>query len=175
MEKWHIVIILCANYFFYCCYYPRYGLTPILRFLTVKQWLLNQQTKMKQPFICMQKQLCVRICFMCVCGIIIPASGFLQLAGSPGNLHIARPKYQNFTISPSSEYSQLISFRIGWLDLLALQGTLKSLLECHNSKASIVHHSAFFMVQFHTWLLGKPKLWLDGPLLANRCLYFLMH
>ena len=45
----------------------------------------------------------------------------------------------------------------------------------HNSKASILQHSAFFMVQFHTGLLGKPKLWLDGPLLANWCLYFLMH
>ena len=126
---------------------------------------------MKQPFICMQKQLCVRICFMCVCGIIIPASGFLQLVGSPGNLHITWPKYRNFTISPSSEYSELISFRIGWLDLLALQGTLKSLLECHNSKASLVHHSAFFMVQFHTrktkaltrWtFVGKPM-----PILFN--------
>ena len=58
-------------------------------------------------------------------------------------------KYWNFSfsISPSSEYSGLISFRMDWLDLLAVQGTLKSLLQCHSSKASILRHSAFFMVQ----------------------------
>ena len=50
--------------------------------------------------------------------------------------------------SPSDEYSGLISFRIDWFDLLAVQGTLKSLLQHHNSKASILQHSAFFIVQF---------------------------
>ena len=52
-----------------------------------------------------------------------------------------------WSISPSNEYSGLISFRINWLDLLAVQGTLKSLLQHHNSKASILQHSVFFMVQ----------------------------
>ena len=75
----------------------------------------------------------------------------------------------SFSISPSDEYSGLISFRMDWLDLLAVQGTLKSFLQHHSSKASVLWHSAFFIVQryIHTWLLGKPKLWLDGPLLAN--------
>ena len=54
----------------------------------------------------------------------------------------------SFSISPSNEYSGLISFRMDWLDLLAVQGTLKSLLEHHSSKASILQHSAFFIVQF---------------------------
>ena len=54
---------------------------------------------------------------------------------------------QSFSISPSNEYSGLISFRIDWFDLLAVQGTLKSLLQHHSSKASILRHSAFFMVQ----------------------------
>ena len=53
----------------------------------------------------------------------------------------------SFSISPSSEYSGLISFRMDWLDLLAIQGTLKGFLQHHSSKASIVWHSAFFMVQ----------------------------
>ena len=53
----------------------------------------------------------------------------------------------SFSINPSNEYSELVSFRIDWLDLLALQGTLKSLLQRHSSKASILWHSAFFMVQ----------------------------
>ena len=59
------------------------------------------------------------------------------------------PKYWSFSfnISPSNEYSGLISFRMDWLDLLAVQGTLKSLLQHRSSKASILQHSAFFMVQ----------------------------
>ena len=64
-------------------------------------------------------------------------------------LRIRWPKYWSFSfsISPSSEYSGLISFRMDWLDLLAVQGILKSLLQHHSSKASILQHSAFFMVQ----------------------------
>ena len=64
-------------------------------------------------------------------------------------LCIRWPKYWNlsFSISPSSEYLRLISFRIDWFDLLAVQGTLKSLLQHHSSKASILWPSAFFMVQ----------------------------
>ena len=64
-------------------------------------------------------------------------------------LHIKWPKYWSFSfsISPSSQYSGLISFRIDWFDLLAVQGTFKSLLQHHSSKASILRCSAFFMVQ----------------------------
>ena len=64
-------------------------------------------------------------------------------------LHIRRPKYWSFSfsISPSSEYSGLISFRMDWLDVLAVQGTLKSLIQHHGSKASILRCSAFFLVQ----------------------------
>ena len=64
-------------------------------------------------------------------------------------LCIRWPKYWSFSfnISPSNEYSGLISFRIDWLDLLAVQGTLKSLLQYHSSKASILWHSAFFIDQ----------------------------
>ena len=64
-------------------------------------------------------------------------------------LHIRWPKYWSFSfsISPCNEYSGLISFRMDWLDLLAVQGTLKSLLQYHSSKASILRRSAFFTVQ----------------------------
>ena len=64
-------------------------------------------------------------------------------------LLIRWPKYWSFrfSISPSNEHSGLISFRMDWLDLFAVQGTLKTLLKHHNSKASILQHSAFFMVQ----------------------------
>ena len=64
-------------------------------------------------------------------------------------LHIGWPKYWSFSfsINPSNEYSELISFRMDWLDLLANQGALKSLLQHHCSKASILRRSAFFIVQ----------------------------
>ena len=76
------------------------------------------------------------------------------------DLPVRWSKYWSFSISPSSEQSGLIPFRIDWFDLLLVQGTLKSLLQHHSSKASILWHSAFFMVQLsHLYrLLEKPQL-----------------
>ena len=73
----------------------------------------------------------------------------IRVFSSESVLRIRWPKYWNFSfsISASNEYSGLISFRIDWLNLLAVQGTLKSLFQCYSSKASILQHSAFFMVQ----------------------------
>ena len=76
-------------------------------------------------------------------------------------LRIRWPKYQSFSfsISPSSEYSGLISFRMDWLDLLPIQGTLKSLLQHHSSKASILRHSAFFIVQLsHPYMTNAKTI-----------------
>ena len=86
-------------------------------------------------------------------------------------LHIRWPKYWSFTfsINPSSEYSGLISFRMDWLDLLAVQGTPKSLLQHHSSKASILQCSAFFTVQFfHPYMtIGKTIALIKWTLLAK--------
>ena len=73
----------------------------------------------------------------------------IRVSSNESVLHIRWPKHWSFSfsVSPSSEYSGLIFFRIDWLDLLAVQGTLKSLLQHHSSKASILRHSAFFIVQ----------------------------
>ena len=71
----------------------------------------------------------------------------IRVFSSESVLHIRWPKYWSFSVSPSNEYSGLISFRMDWLDLLAVQGTLKSLLQYHSWKALILQHSAFFMVQ----------------------------
>ena len=83
--------------------------------------------------------------------LLHPTSIFpsIRVFSSESVLHIRWPKYWNFSfsISPSNEYSGLMSLKIGWLDLLAVQGTLKSLLQQHNSKALILWCSAFFMVQ----------------------------
>ena len=80
-----------------------------------------------------------------------PALNLSQHQGlfSESVLCIRWPKYWSFSfsISPSNEHSRLISFRMHWLDLLAVQGTLKSLLQHHSSKASVLQHSAFFIVQ----------------------------
>ena len=75
----------------------------------------------------------------------------IRVFSNESALHIRWPKHQSFSfsISPSNEYLGLISFRTDWLDLLAVQGTLKSLLQHHSSKASILQCSAFFMVYSH--------------------------
>ena len=85
-----------------------------------------------------------------LCGpLLLPPSIFpsIKVFSNKSVLRIRWPKYWNFRISPSNEYSGLIFFRMDWLDLLAVQGTLKSLLQHHSSKASILWHSAFFIVQ----------------------------
>ena len=94
--------------------------------------------------------------------LLLPASVFpsIRVFSDESVLRIRWPKYWSlsFSISPSNEYSGLISFRMDWLDLLGVQGTLKSLLQHHSSKASVLWHSAFFIVQLsHPYMTtGKP-------------------
>ena len=83
--------------------------------------------------------------------LLLPPSIFpsIMVFSNQSVLHISGPKYWSFSfsISPSNEYSGLISFRMDWLDLLVVQGTLKSLFQHYSSKASVLQHSAFFIVQ----------------------------
>ena len=94
--------------------------------------------------------------------LLLPPSIFPNIRVFPNEsvLHMRWPKYWSFSfnISPSNEYSGLISFRMDWLDLLAVQGTLKSLIQHHSSKTSILWHLAFFIVQLsHPYMTpGKP-------------------
>ena len=83
------------------------------------------------------------------CSLLLLPSVFPSIIvfSNESALHIRWPKYWSFSISPSNEYSGLISFRIGWFDLFAVQGTLNSLLQHHSLKASILWCSEFFMVQ----------------------------
>ena len=93
--------------------------------------------------------------------LLLPPSTFpsIRVFSNESVLCIRWPKYWSFSfsISPSSGYSGLISFRMDWLDLHTVQGTLKSLLQHHSSKASILQHSAFFIVQLsHPYMtIGK--------------------
>ena len=93
-------------------------------------------------------------------------------------LHLRWPKYWSFSfsISPSNEYSGLISFRIDWLDLLAVQGTLKSLLQHHSSKPSILQCSAFFMVQLsHPYMATGKTIALTRQVFVGKVISLLFN
>ena len=112
--------------------------------------------------------------------VLLPPSIFpsIRVFSNESVIHIRWPKYWNFSfsISPSNEYSELISFRMDWLDLLAVQGTLKSLLQNHSSKASILQLLAFFIVQLsHSYMTtGKTIFLTRWTLLAKQYLCFLI-
>ena len=95
----------------------------------------------------------------------------IRVFSNESALHIRRPEYWSFrfSISPSNEYSGLISFRTDWFDLLAGQGTLKSLCQHHSSKASVLRCLAFFMVQLsHTYMIiGKTTAWTIRTLVSK--------
>ena len=84
----------------------------------------------------------------------------IRIFSNESALHVRWPNFWSFSfsINPSNKNSVLISFRIDWFDLLAIQGTLKSLLQYHSSKASILQHSAFFMVQFSHLYMTTGKI-----------------
>ena len=96
----------------------------------------------------------------------------IRVFSNESALHIRWPKYWSFNISPSNEYSGLIAFRTDWFDLRATQGTLKSLLQHHNSKASILWGSVFFMVRLsHLYMTtGKTIALIIWTLLPNSIL-----
>ena len=126
-----------------------------------------------------------RWCHPTVSSTVIPSSSCPQsflASGSFSMKTILRsrwPKYRrfSFSISPSDEYSGLISLRSDWLELCAVQGTLESLLQHHSLKASILRHSAFFMVQLtHPYMTtGKTIALIYRPLLAKWHLRFLIY
>ena len=92
-----------------------------------------------------------------------PISPSIRVFSNESTLLMRWPKYWSFSfgIIPSKEIPGLISFRMDWLDLLAVQGTLKSILQHHNSKASILRRSAFFTVQLSHPCMTTGKAWLD--------------
>ena len=90
----------------------------------------------------------------------------VRVLSNESALRITWPKYWNFSISPLNEYSRLISFWIAWLNLLAVQGTLKSLLQHHSPKAYVLWHSAFFTVQ-----LSHPYLTYGKTIALTICIF----
>ena len=114
-------------------------------------------------------------CLLLLLPSIFPS---IRVFSKESALHIRWQKYWNFSfsISPFNEYSGLISFRIDQLDLLAVQGTLKSLLQHHSSKASILRLSAFFMVQLsHPYLTTGKTIALTRWTFVSKVMFLLFH
>ena len=114
------------------------------------------------------------------CPLLFPPSIFpsIRVFSNDSFLRIEYPKYWSFSfsISPSNEYSGLISFRIDWLDFLAVQATLKSLLQHHSSKASILWYSAFFMVQLsYPYMTTRKTIDLTRQTFVGKIMSLLFH
>ena len=110
------------------------------------------------------------------CPLLLLPSIFpsIKVFSNESVLCIRWPKYWSFSISPSSEYSWLISFRIDWFDLLVVQRTLKSLLQQHSSKASILQHLAFFTVQLsHSYVATGKTIALTRQTLVGKVMSLL--
>ena len=102
----------------------------------------------------------------------------IRVFSNESALHIRWPKYWSFSfsINPSNEHPELISFRIDWLDLPVVQGTLKSLLQHHSSKASILQHSAFFRVQLsHPYMTTGKTIALTRWTFVGKVIYLLFN
>ena len=112
--------------------------------------------------------------------LFLPPSIFpsIKVFSNESVLHIRWPKYWsfNFSISPPNEHSGLICFRIHWFDLFAVQGTLKSLIQYHSSKASILGHSAFFIVQLsHPYMITGKAIALTGQAFVGKVMSLLFN
>ena len=110
--------------------------------------------------------------------LLLPIPPIIRVFSNESTLHMRWPKYWSFSfsISPSNEHPGLISFRMDWLDLLAVQGTLKSLLQHHSSKASILRCSAFFIVQLsHPYMTTGKTIALTRRTFVGKVMSLLLH
>ena len=110
--------------------------------------------------------------------LLPPIPPSIRVLSNESTLHMRWPKYWSFSFSilPSKEIPELISFRMDWLDLLAVQGTLKSLLQHHSSKALILQHSAFFTVQLsHPYMTTGKTINLTKRTFVGKVIYLLFN
>ena len=110
--------------------------------------------------------------------LLLPPSIFpsIRVFSNESVCHIRWPKYRSFSISPSSEYSGLISFAIDWFDLLEVQGTLKCVLQHHSLEVSVLQHSAFFMVQLSCAYMTTGKtIALTGQIFVGKVMSLLFN
>ena len=119
-----------------------------------------------------------RLILCCPLLLLPPIPPSIRVFSSESTLHMRWPKYWNFSFSiiPSKEIPGLISFRMDWLDLLAVQGTLKSLLQHHSSKASILRHSSFFTVQLsHSYMTTGKTIALTRRTFVGKVISLLLN
>ena len=112
------------------------------------------------------------------CRQSLPEGGSIRDFSNESTLHMRWPKYWSFSFNtiPSKEHPGLVSFRMDWLDLLAVQGTLKSLLQHHNLKASILWHSAFFTVQLsHPYMTTGKTIALSRRTFVGKVMSLWLH
>ena len=110
--------------------------------------------------------------------LLPPIPSSIRVFCNESTLRVRRPKYWSFSfrVSPSNEHPRLISFRMDWLDLLAVQGTLKSLLQHHSSKASILQCSAFFIVQLsHPYMITGKTIALTRWTIVGKVMFLLFN
>ena len=116
---------------------------------------------------------------LCCCLVFLPSIfSSIRIFSNESVLRIRWPKYWSFSfnISPSNEHPGLISFRMDWLDLLAVQGTLKSLLQHHSSKVSILRCSAFFIIQIsHRYLINRKTIALTRWIFVGKVMSLLFN
>ena len=114
----------------------------------------------------------------CLLLLLPPIPPSIRVFSNESTLHMRWPKYWSFSFSiiPSKENPGLISFRMDWLDLLAVQGTIKSFLQHHSSKASILRHSAFFTVQLsHPYMTTGKTIALTGQTFVGKVMSLLLN
>ena len=119
-----------------------------------------------------------RLILFCLLLLLPPIPSSARVFSNESTLHMRWPKYWSFSlsISPSNEHPGLVFFRMDWLDLLAVQGTLKSLLQHHSSKASILRHSAFFTVQLsHSYMTTGRTIALTRRTLVGQVISLLLN
>ena len=117
-------------------------------FCATQQTAAHQASLSLSKFMSIELVMLAKHLLVCCCLLLLPPIfPSIRVSSNELAVPIRWPKYWNFSVSPSSEYSGLISLRIDWFDLLAVQGTLKSLFQHHSSKASVLQCSTFFMIQ----------------------------
>ena len=155
----------------------RLFVTPWTEAIQASLSITNSQSLLKLMFI--ESMMPSNHLILCHPPLLLPSIfPSIRVFSSGSVLPIRWQKYQSFSfsISPSSEYSGLISFRIDWLDLLAVQGTLKSLLQNHSSKASILQHSAFFMVHLsHPYMTTGKTITLTRQIFLDKVMSLLFN
>ena len=145
---WEIITLFLANYSVQSLSRVRLFATPWIAACQASLSITNSRSSLRLTFI---KSVMPSSHLILCCPLLLfpPIPPSIKVFSNESTLHMRWPKYWSFSVStiPSKEIPGLISFRMDWLDLLAVQGTLKSLCQHHSSKASTLWHSAFFTVQ----------------------------